>query len=98
MPDVFAVFDLPRTPWVDAEKVKLEFHRRSAALHPDAGGDAARFAELNMAYRTLCDPVARLRHLLELEGREVSGRAPQVPLSLAEEFMRLAAVRQTAEA
>jgi DnaJ-domain-containing protein 1 len=98
MRDAFAVFDLPRMPWMDVEELKVEFHRRSAALHPDAGGEAAQFTELNIAYRTLADPVARLRHLLELEASETLTRAPQVPPSLANEFMRIAAVRQAAEA
>jgi curved DNA-binding protein CbpA len=98
MRDAFAIFDLPRAPWMDAERLKMEFHHRSASLHPDVGGATARFAELNTAYRTLCDPVARLRHLLELEMPEALLRAPQIPPSLADEFMRVAAVRQAAEA
>ena len=98
MRDAFAIFDRPRSPWMDVERLKTEFHLRSVALHPDAGGNTAQFAELNMAYRTLCDPVARLRHLLELEMPEALTRAPRIPPSLADEFMRLAAVRQAAEA
>jgi hypothetical protein len=98
MPDAFALFELTRGPWLDVEPLKLEFHRRGAALHPDSGGDVAQFAELNTAYRTLCDPVMRLRHLLELEMPESLAHAAQVPLSFADEFMRIAAVRQAAEA
>jgi len=98
MQDAFAVFDLPRAPWLDLGLLKAGFHRRSAAEHPDAGGEAPRFAELNAAYQTLRDPVARLRHLLELESPETLSRATQVPPSLADEFMRLATLRQSAEA
>jgi curved DNA-binding protein CbpA len=98
MPDAFAVLDLPRGPWLDAELLKTEFHRRSAAEHPDVGGESSRFADLNAAYRTLRNPVARLHHLLELENPGALKHAPQVPPSLVDEFMRIAAIRQTAEA
>ncbi|HZJ14666.1 MAG TPA: hypothetical protein VFD27_06435 [Chthoniobacteraceae bacterium] len=98
MPDAFAVFDLPCGPWLNVELLKTEFHRRCAAEHPDAGGETPQFAALNAAYRTLRDPVTRLRHLLELENPEALARAAQVPPALADEFMRLAAVRQAAEA
>jgi hypothetical protein len=96
--DAFALFGQPHAPWLDVEKLKAEFHRRSARAHPDAGGEAAQFAQLNLAWRTLSEPASRLRHLLELESPEALARAPQVPPALAEEFMRLAMLRQAAEA
>src|ERR1051325_826710 len=97
MLDAFALFGQLHAPWLDVEALKLEFHRRSALSHPDAGGEAAQFADLNRAWQTLRDPVTRLRHLLELEFPEALVRSPQVPASLGDEFMRIAAVRQAAE-
>lgn len=94
MHDSFAIFDLPRHPSLDPEELRDEFHRRSASLHPDAGGDGEKFAQLNAAYRILSEPAARLRHLLELEAPELLVQAPRIPPALADRFMRVAAARQ----
>lgn len=96
MPDAFALFKLPRRPWLDADALKDDFHRRSVSLHPDTGGDAEAFAQLNTAYQTLRDPASRLRHLLELEAPELLTQAQQIPPTLADRFMRVAATRQSA--
>ena len=98
MQDAFAIFDLPRRPWLEAAELRDDFHRRSAALHPDAGGDAGRFAQLNVAHQTLREPAARLRHLLELEAPQVLAQSQQIPPSLADRFMRVAATRQSCAA
>ncbi len=73
-PDAFALFDLPRQPWLDAGVLKADFLKRSAATHPDKFTDpaeketaATRFAALNTAHETLRDPKRRLQHLLTLE-------------------------------
>ena len=96
MLDAFAFFNRPRRPSLDAGELRDEFHRRSGALHPDAGGDAKAFAEMNAAHKTLSDPAARLRHLLELEAPEVLAQSPQIPPALADRFMRVGGVRQGA--
>ena len=95
--DCFAIFDLPRSPTLDLDALREEFHRRSAALHPDAGGDAKRFAQLNAAYQTLRDPAARLAHLLQLETPIGLRENPPVPARLGDAFMRVAASRQRVE-
>ncbi len=94
MPDAFAIFDLPRRPWLDATALRDEFHRRSATLHPDAGGDGEKFAQLNAAHEILRQPDARLRHLLELEAPELLAHAQKIPPALADRFMRVAAAGQ----
>lgn len=93
MHDAFATFDLPRRPWLDAAALKDEFHRRSASLHPDAGGEAGRFAQLNAAYQILREPTSRLRQLLELESPATLTSAQAIPPSLAELFMQIGAHR-----
>ena len=97
MPDAFALFNLSRRPWLDAADLREEFHRRSAALHPDAGGDAEGFAHLNAAHRTLTEPAARLRHLLELEAPEILAQSQRIPPALADRFMQAGSARQSAE-
>lgn len=97
MNDAFAFFDLPRRPWLEPEPLKEEFHRRSARLHPDAGGEAGAFRDLNAAYQILRDPVSRLRHLLELEAPEELARQWPIPPGLADLFMRTGAARQQTE-
>ena len=94
--DHFSILEQPRRPWLDAEVLKDRFHRASAEWHPDVtGGDSARFAVANAAYNVLRDPVARLRHLLELEAPELIGRPQPIPPDCADLFMRLADLRQT---
>ena len=96
MPDAFALFQIPRRPWLDDADLREKFHRRSATAHPDAGGDADHFAQLNTAHQTLREPSARLRHLLELEAPALLAQAQQIPPALADRFMRVAAARQSA--
>lgn len=98
MQDAFAIFNLPRRPWLDAAALRDEFHRRSASLHPDAGGDSDQFTQLNSAHQTLREPAARLRHLLELEAPALLAQAQQIPPALADRFMRVAAARQSSSA
>lgn len=78
--DYFAVFGLQRQLRVDVPALEREFYAKSRRLHPDrfasrptAEQEAALAAssELNDAYRTLKDPIARTQHLLTLEGVEV---------------------------
>ena len=97
MHDAFALFNLPRHPWLDAAELRDEFHRRSATLHPDAGGDAEGFATLNAAHQTLSDPASRLRHLLELEAPEILAQSQHIPPALSDRFMRVGSARQSAE-
>lgn len=94
MTDYFAVMGLPRAAWIDAEELKERFHRLSASRHPDAGGgSAAGFAELNAAWQTLRDPVARLRHFLELTAPGSATVSPGPPAELGDLFMEIAGLK-----
>jgi curved DNA-binding protein CbpA len=96
MPDPFAALALPRRPWLEPAAIKEAFHRASAARHPDApGGDAAAFAALNEAWRTLSDPASRLRHLLALEFPAHVADPAALPSTLMDFFPRIAALRQS---
>ncbi|HXS13512.1 MAG TPA: Fe-S protein assembly co-chaperone HscB [Acidobacteriaceae bacterium] len=73
----FAQFDLPRHLLIDAAALERAFYAQSRKLHPDrfasrppAEQEAALAAssQLNDAYRTLRDPIARTEYLLALEG------------------------------
>lgn len=46
-------------PSADAETIKAAYRRLAKAHHPDAGGDAARFAEATLAYDVLMDAKRR---------------------------------------
>ena len=78
--DYFAVFALPRLLTVDTVALEKSFYTLSRRLHPDlfATASAEKQAEatqrsslLNDAYRTLKEPVARTKYLLQLEGTSV---------------------------
>ncbi|MGD0812311.1 MAG: DnaJ domain-containing protein [Verrucomicrobiota bacterium] len=86
--DYFALFQVPRQPWIDPEPLKASFLRLAARLHPDkvqAGGSAAqaaaneRYTELNAAYHCLLQPKERLRHLLELESGTIPTDVQSLP-------------------
>jgi curved DNA-binding protein CbpA len=101
MSDLFALLDVPRRPWLDAEELKDRYHAITARLHPDVAGEVAEagdFAEVNRAYQALSDPVARLRHLLELENQGALARLQAVPEEVADLFMPVAEAREAGEA
>jgi len=77
VPDYFTLFALPRHLHLDLAALEKAFYAQSRKLHPDrfaakpqAEQDAALAAssQLNDAYRTLRNPVARTEYLLSLEG------------------------------
>lgn len=78
MEDAFALFDLERRPLIDEVALKERYLRLAAARHPDlSGGNDEQFHLLQDAYKTLRDPAARLRHLIELvfRGAEIQDDA-----------------------
>ncbi len=75
--DYFSFFGLPRKLNVDVAALEREFYKLSRKLHPDLYGRASgheqewsleKSSQLNDAYRTLRDPIARTEYLLKLEG------------------------------
>ncbi len=76
-PNYFTQFSLPQHLHIDLKTLETAFYAQSRKLHPDrfaskpaAEQDAALAAssQLNDAYRTLRDPIARTEYLLSLEG------------------------------
>src|SRR5438874_2815554 len=75
--DYFSFFGLPRKLNIDTAALEREFYALSRQLHPDLyarSGDQEqtwsleKSSQLNDAYRTLRDPIARTQYLLQLEG------------------------------
>ncbi len=75
--DYFSFFGLPRKLSLDVRALEQEFYKLSRKLHPDLYARSAgkeqewsleKSSQLNDAYRTLRDPVARTEYLLKLEG------------------------------
>jgi len=76
-PNYFEVFSLPRKLNVDTAALEKKFYAQSRKLHPDRFAskpaeeqEAAleQASQLNDAYRTLKEPIARTEYLLSLEG------------------------------
>jgi molecular chaperone HscB len=103
--DYFAFFGLPRRLGIDAADLERRFRELSRKFHPDYYYNAPpserlasleRSSYLNDAYRALRNPVARIEHLLaieglpppRLEGGTASGAA-KVPPELLEEVFAL---------
>src|ERR1700693_4305635 len=97
--DYFAFFGLPRKLTLDLAELEQRFHSLSWKLHPDnfvrASEDERqlsldRSSQLNDAYRTLRDPVARVEYLLGLAGMRKEGqKKQQAPPELLEEVFEL---------
>ncbi|MBZ5527673.1 MAG: Fe-S protein assembly co-chaperone HscB [Acidobacteriia bacterium] len=97
--DYFAMLEMPRKLWVEADALERKFLQLSWKLHPDKYASATEqerelslrhSSELNDAYRTLRDPIARVEYLLSLEGMRKEGETKQqAPAELLEEVFEL---------
>jgi molecular chaperone HscB len=97
--DYFAIFGLPRKLWIAMSALEQKFLQMSWKLHPDNFVNASeperelslkRSSELNDAYRTLRDPIARVEYLLGIEGARKEGEhQQQAPPELLEEVFEL---------
>jgi molecular chaperone HscB len=97
--DYFAIFGLPHKLWIEMSALEQKFLQMSWKLHPDNFVNASeperelslkRSSELNDAYRTLRDPVARVEYLLGIEGARKEGEhKQQAPPELLEEVFVL---------
>ena len=97
--DYFAIFEIPRKLWIEMSELEKKFLQLSWKLHPDNYVNATpeereislkRSSELNDAYRTLREPVARVEYLLAIEGARVEGKnKQQAPPELLEEVFEL---------
>jgi molecular chaperone HscB len=97
--DYFAIFGLPRKLWIEINDLEQKFLQLSWKLHPDNFVNASEqerelslkhSSELNDAYRTLRDPVARVEYLLGIEGARKEGEhKQQAPPGLLEEVFEL---------
>ena len=56
-PDYYQTLGVPRT--ATADEIKKAFRKLARKHHPDAGGDEAKFKELNEAYEVLSDEKKR---------------------------------------
>lgn len=93
MTDYFALFTLPRRPWLDREKLEEKYRELARATHPDQTTQPTmNFAEVNEAYRILRDPKSRLQHLLALEGKPPPASTAEIPSDLASLFMKIVPV------
>ena len=99
--DYFTFFGLPRRLAVDAADLERRFRELSRKFHPDYFYNAPpterlasleRSSYLNDAYRALRNPVARIEHLLAIEGLPSptsEGGTNKVPPALLEEVFAL---------
>ncbi len=97
--DYFALFEMPRKLWIEMSGLEQKFLQLSWKLHPDNFVNATeqerelslkRSSELNDAYRTLRDPIARVEYLLAIEGQRKEGeKKQQAPPELLEEVFEL---------
>ena len=72
-PDYYKTLGVPRT--ATADEIKKAFRKLARTHHPDAGGDEAKFKELNEAYEVLSDD--KKRKLYDQYGTANENQIPQ---------------------
>jgi molecular chaperone HscB len=97
--DYFGLFGWPQKLTIDPALLEEQFHKLSWKLHPDNFVRASeeernlsldRSSQLNDAYRTLRDPIARIEYLLLRLGlRKEGSTKQQAPPELLEEVFEL---------
>jgi molecular chaperone HscB len=97
--DYFGFFGCPQKLTIDPALLEEQFHKLSWKLHPDNFVRASeeernlsldRSSQLNDAYRTLRDPIARIEYLLLRLGLRKEGTTKQqAPPELLEEVFEL---------
>ncbi len=87
MNDYFALLDLPRAYTLDMAQLKEQYQRMQKQWHPDKFMDQdasqqkqamQKATDINAAYQTLQEPVARANHLLELHQQSFNAEASTV--------------------
>jgi molecular chaperone HscB len=91
--DYFSFFRLPRKLNIDTAGLEREFYRLSRKLHPDVYAQSTgieqawsleKSSQLNDAYRTLKDPIARTQYVLQLEGVKLEEQSSAATLAARE--------------
>ncbi len=72
-PDYYKTLGVPRT--ATADEIKKAFRKLARTHHPDAGGDEAKFKEINEAYEVLSDD--KKRKLYDQYGTANQNQIPQ---------------------
>jgi len=96
--DYFELFGLAASYDIDMAALHRKYLSLTRSIHPDVAGRADEenrqralglSAELNQAYETLRDPVARAEYLLNQAGGGPGGSSRSVPAHVLGEVMRL---------
>lgn len=82
MHNYFTYFNLPVDYNVDSSLLLRVYLERQTSVHPDCGGVSDDSVLLNVAYRTLSDPLSRAQHLLDLKGVDTERMSPELAVKM----------------
>jgi DnaJ-domain-containing protein 1 len=94
MIDYFALLDIERRPAIRDEFLKNAYFRKTESFSLSQV-ESDGFSSLNLAFRTLANPAARIQHLLKLEFGDARGG--QIQSDLGELFGNIAEALQSAD-
>jgi len=72
MKDYYDILGVPKD--ASQDEIKKAFYKLAHKYHPDKGGDAEKFKEINEAYQVLSDPEKRVQY--DKFGTSFEGAAP----------------------
>lgn len=84
MNNYFEYFDLPVDYNIDVSNLLRVYLAYQMDVHPDCGGTSDESALLNIAYKTLSDPLKRAQHFLDLKGIDTERLSPNMAMKMFE--------------
>jgi hypothetical protein len=94
MIDYFALLDIERRPAISDDFLKNAYFRKTESFRQNQVESDA-FSSLNLAFRTLANPAARIQHLLRLEFGDARGG--QIEADLGQLFGNIVEALQSAD-
>lgn len=93
MQNYFEHFDIPIAHEVDLDLLRKKYYQKSREFHPDINSNKPdldfQTAFTNQAYKTLLNPLSRLKYIIELISGPIQEHTPALPQDFLIQMMEL---------